>query len=388
MRGIIDDLIRQVQAISRSQKYERLRHSPPRVQVMVGLGRSLMGKHLGYNMRDYFTNMEVRLIGQLKSKILSFGMIDDDTVIAPEVGYDYGPSGTLECGLFGVPSVFTEDRDPFCASQPVIREHADLGRLKLPDFYESEPMPFVHQKYRELCSLVDKRLHVTFPGWSRSPWSVATFLRGFNELYMDVVDDPSFVRDLLDFIVECRVHWETQRCEFMGTHPRDGDAPGNWFSNCYVDYRSVHVSDFYSDEVDGNMISADAYEKVVFPSELKLAQFYGGVRYYHSCGNLTTLLDTLTNLPRLNILHVSSWTNLSVAYAKCPPSITLQKAMHPQDDVMKAVEPKIRAQVGEILATVPDRKLLICADAIYEGDIDKVKTWLQVARDVVSSLAG
>jgi hypothetical protein len=202
---------------------------------------------------------------------------------------------------------------------------------------------------------------------------------------MDIVDDPNFVRDLLDFIVQCRAHWDTQRCDFVGTSPRDEEAPGNWFSNCYVDYRSVHVSDFYSDEVDGNMISADAYEKIIFPSELKLAQFYGKVRYYHSCGNLTPLLDTLTKLPRLNILHVSSWTNLAVAHSKCPSSITLQKAMHPQNDVMDASEDKIRGQVRKILATVPDRRLLLCADAIYEGDIDKVRTWLRVAKEVVNS---
>jgi hypothetical protein len=393
MRGVpmtesIDDLIRQVQAISSDPKYEKLRRDPPRVQVMVGLGRSLMGRELGYNMRDYFTNMEVRLVAQLKSKIFSHGSIDDDTVIAPEVGYDYGAAGTMESAMFGVPSVFDDAKDPFCAAQPVIHTHSDLGKLRIPDFHETEPMPLIHEKYHDLCALVDGRLRVTFPGWTRSPWSVATFLRGFNDLYMDVADEPGFVSDLLDFIAECRIHWETQRCEFMRTHPRSGEDPGNWFSNCYVDYRPVHISDVYSDETDGNSISPSVYEKTILPSELKLAEFYGGVRYYHSCGNLTPLLGALARIPGLSVLHVSSWTGLAAAYAKCAPSITLQKVMHPQDDVMKAGEADIRAHIKDIMKTVPDRRLLICADAIYEGSIDKVRTWLRIARETVDSCAG
>ena len=388
MTESIDDLIRQVQTISLEPRYGKLRRNPPRVQVMVGLGRSLMGRELGYNMRDYFTDMEVRLVGQLKSKIFSHKSIDDDTVITAEVGYDYGAAGTMEAALFGVPSIFDAAKDPFCASQPVIVEHSDLKKLKVPDFHETEPMPFIHEKYRELCALVDGQLRVTFPGWTRSPWSVATFLRGFNELYMDVADDPSFVRDLLDFIAEARIRWETQRCEFMGTSPRSGDAPGNWFSNCYVDYRPVHISDVYSDETDGNSISPSVYEETILPSELKLAEFYGGIRYYHSCGNLTPLLDAMARIPGLSILHVSSWTGLTAANTKCGPSITLQKVMHPQDDVMNQDEAGIRAQIQDILKTVPDRKLLICADAIYEGSVDKVRSWLRVARETVDSWTG
>lgn len=60
--------------------------------------------------------------------------------------------------------------------------------------------------------------------------------------------------------------------------------------------------------------------------------------------------------------------------------------MHPQDDVMKAGESHIRGQIQGILSAVPDRRLLICADAIYEGNIEKAATWLRVARETVNSL--
>ncbi|MBN1838252.1 MAG: hypothetical protein JW820_20505, partial [Spirochaetales bacterium] len=296
--------------------------------------------------------------------------------------------GTLPNTMFGVPPVFDHEKDPFCALQPVIAQPSDLAKLKTPDFFETDPMPLVHRKYQELSALVAGRLRVTFPGWSRSPWSVATFLRGFTDLYMDVVERPEFVRELLDFIAECRISWEKQRCDFLGVETMDLDNAKTWYSNCYVDYRPVHVSDYYSDEVDGSMLSPEMYEKVVFPSELKLARFYGQTRYYHSCGNLTPLLPTLLQLPGIRMLHVSSWTNLAEAYRLADPSIVLQKVMHPQDDVMDAGEDGIREQIRGILTLVPDRRLLICADAIYEGSLDRVQAWLKVAREVVDQAQG
>ena len=386
MNKQIDTLIERVKTIAEADKFRKLREDPPRVQVMVGLGRSLMGRTLGYNMIEYFQDMEVRLSAQLRSKIFSFENMDDDTIIKPEVGYDYGAAGTLPNTMFGVPPVFDLEKDPFCSLQPVISEPSDLSKMKRPDFFETDPMPLVHQKYQELCKLVDGRLRVSFPGWSRSPWSVATFLRGFTELYMDVVERPDFVRELLDFIVECRISWEKQRCDFLGIEEMSLEEEKTWYSNCYVDYRSVHVSDYYSDEVDGSLISPEIYASVVYPAELKLAQFYGRVRYYHSCGNLTPLLPTLLGLPGLQVLHVSSWTDLAEAYRQADPSIVLQEVLHPEDDVLNADADRIRAQVHEIMDTVPDRRLLICADAIYEGEISKVQKWLKIAREVVQEM--
>ncbi|MFA6507855.1 MAG: hypothetical protein WCT14_17265, partial [Treponemataceae bacterium] len=98
------------------------------------------------------------------------------------------------------------------------------------------------------------------------------------------------------------------------------------------------------------------------------------------------LLPDLTTLPKLQMLHVSSWTDLKRAYECAAPDVTLQRVLHPKDDVLNASEDHIRTQTREILATVPDRKLWICADAIYDGDVDAVKRWLDIVKDEVSKV--
>ena len=380
----VDALISRVREIAESKRNRNLKRNFPHVAVMVGVGRSLLIRRFGYSVVDYYDKPETRLLCYLKSKIFLHEFFEDDTIVEPSIGYDYGASGTLEAGLFGIPPVFDPVKDPFVAMEPNLKDYADLKKLRLPDFYATQPMPYIHERYKELVRLVDGRLEVTFPGWVRSHWSLALFLRGFTELYMDMLDAPDFVKELLDFLAESRISWEKQRSAFVGKAPSD---PKNLFTNCYDDYRRVHVSDQYSDEVDGAMASPEMYRDLILPAELKLARFYGGIHYYHSCGNLTPFLPDLTRLPGLGMLHVSSWTDLKRARDCAPPGVILQRVLHPKDDVLHASEEHIRTQTREILATVPDRKLWICADAIYDGDVNAIKRWLGIVKEEVAKNA-
>ncbi len=376
----IDPLIDQVKEIAESERNKALRKSTPQVSVHVGIGRSYLSRINGYDMVEFFSDPSVRVWGYLKNKLFLYENFPDDTVVEPSIGYDYGAAGTLEAELLGVPPVFVKEKDPFVAVSPNIKESADLKRLKIPDFYDSGPMSYIHEKYAQVCEIVDGRLDVSFPGWVRGPWSLACFLRGFTELYMDILDEPEFVKELLDFTVEARISWEKQRSEFLGI---SSDDPSNMFTNCYDDYRRVHVSDQYSDEVDGALLSPRIYEDVLFPAEKKLADFYNGVRYYHSCGNLTPLLPRLTTLSGLQILHISSWTDIQKAYDLTGPDVTLQIALHPEDDVINASEEHIRKKTRTLLEAVKERKTWICADAIYSGNLDAVKRWLSITKDEV-----
>lgn len=373
-------LIDRVLEIANSERNQKLKKSNPQVSVMVGIGRSLLAKKFEYSMIDYYQDSRLRLNAHLISKIFLHETFEDDTVVEPAVGYDYGAAGTLEAQLFGVPPVFEKYKDPFVSVNPVMASIDEYENLESPDFYKTEPMPLIHQKYSEIVDLVRGKIDVTFPGWVRGPWSISCFLRGFENIYMDIIDFPEKVHDFQLFLADCRILWEKQRSAFLGMAP---DNENNMFTNCYDDYRRVHVSDIYNDEVDGNMISPAVYRDVIFPAEKKLAAFYNGINYYHSCGNLTPFLETLSELSGLRILHISSWTDLKKANELTDPDVVLQKVVHPEDDVLHASEEKIRQQIKQTLKNASGRKLWICADAIYKGNLEKVKNWLNIVKDEV-----
>ncbi|OHE66582.1 MAG: hypothetical protein A2413_14520 [Treponema sp. RIFOXYC1_FULL_61_9] len=370
----IDTLLDRFATLAGSPRNRRLADAPPRISFHIGLGRSVWKDIVGFSLIEYFGKPEVALAAQLRWKLFWHDNIPDDTVIEPTLGLDFGVA--LEPSLFGVGSHFSGDTDPMYA-EPVIAGHADLARLKTPDFFSSGLMPKIHAMHKAMAELAGP-VPVRFPGWARGPWSVACMLRGFNELYMDLSDDPQFVKDLLAFIVESRISWETQRCSFLGTDPRDQGK--DWQ---YVVYRKISSGDQFNDEVDGNLFSPATYADFIFPAEKSLRDFYGSLRYYHSCGNMTPLLPTLRGL-KPELMHISQATDVAVADSLFDQTTAFQCCMHPVDEVTAADEEKMRSAIRLRLDAMKTRKAEIWADALYQGGGDtlgKALDWLAAARE-------
>jgi hypothetical protein len=196
---------------------------------------------------------------------------------------------------------------------------------------------------------------------------------------MDLADDPSFVVELLDFIVESRISWEMQRCAFLGHDPRDQSR--DWQ---YVVYRRIFPGDEFNDEVDGNLFSPSTYENYIFPAEKKLRDFYGTLRYYHSCGNMTPFLPKLREL-KPELMHISQSTDVAAADRIFGEETAFQCCMNPVDEVIGADVATMRAAIQKRLDAIPTRKAEIWADALYQGGRDtltKSLVWLDAARSL------
>lgn len=366
------ELINRVEEAYYSDLNQSKINNNSKVKITAGIGRPILSKVLNFSTTDYFNNPKVCLESQLKWKLFWHNEIQDDTPIELSVGIDYATE--LEPSLFGLSSVVGEGKEPTYGPH-IIHDYEDLDNIEHPDFYKSGIMPRVHEMYQGIKELSDGRLNVFFPGWARGPWSIATILRGFNDLFLDVVDKPEFVHKMLQFIVDSRIKWENQRFDFLNIGPRDRDY--RWK---YCVYRNNANSDCFEDEVDGNLFSPQMYREFVLPYEKQLSEYYGGINYYHSCGNLTPFLEDMTTLNITRELHVSFSTDLGKAVEIFPENVILQKSLHPINDVMNADEQTMRKKLEDIIKTAEGRTLHIWADALYEGSWDTVKKVKQVVR--------
>ncbi len=97
-------------------------------------------------------------------------------------------------------------------TNPLIREPADLDRLRPPDFRKSGRMPFVLE--------VMKRSHdLGFPVRIRfcSPFSLAVNVRGIENFLMDIMTAPRFAHRLLQFLTdEVLCPWVQAQREAIG----------------------------------------------------------------------------------------------------------------------------------------------------------------------------
>ncbi|NPV54269.1 MAG: hypothetical protein HPY71_12260 [Firmicutes bacterium] len=327
---------------------------------------SMWSRILGFDLKEYYNDPAVYLESQLRMMLFRFRNFDDDAcagkVVPIWLGVPFEPS------FFGVEVVFEPGADPWIGKKPVINDESDLARLPRPDFYKSGLMPVAHRLYSGIGELLDEDFTVAFPEWGRSPFAVALHLRGMDRIVMDMYDRPSFVRELINFIAECRMEWTRERFKFMKTLIQ----PGN----------------LYNDEVNCPLLSPGMYRDFVLPSEQRLSAFHGGIAYWHSCGNTTDLMRYIKEIPNLRMFHRGPWTDLNAAVEVFGPDIAIEICLDPASDIQMATEESMRQQVEWIKATCDGRvdyTIRIEGSVIDSADkaLQKVKQYVDVTRSVL-----
>lgn len=105
----------------------------------------------------------------------------------------------IEAEALGQRLIYTEGAMPDLDSlNPLIRQKADLDRLVPPRPGESGRMPYVLQMYR----LYQEYTGIPARPIFCAPFSLAVAVRGYTQLIGDIRRDPSFARQLFDFLTE------------------------------------------------------------------------------------------------------------------------------------------------------------------------------------------
>ncbi len=363
LQASLAELIEMAIETYQSEENQRRLHAPDRIRFITGIGRSVFSKAFGFRTMEYYNNPEICLRAQLQWKLYTYHVIRDSNYFDLDVGIDY--STAYEPSLFGMQYLHSEGMEPTYGNS-ILEEAADYRNLELPDFYKSGLMPKVHEMYQALQELCGKKLRVFFPGWSRGPWSTATIIRGFQGIFEDALVEPEDLHELMQFVVDSRIHWENQRCQFLGIDPTDRTY--RWK---YIAYRHNFNSDMFEDEVDGKMFSKKIFDEFVLPYTEQLCDYYGGIGYYHSCGDLTNFFPSM--YPALDIFglqHVSSWTDYQKAAEIVPQNVVLQYSLHTTKEALGASDTLLVDKFRYLMDHANGHRVDICADALYEGSWD------------------
>jgi len=111
-------------------------------------------------------------------------------------------------------------------------------------------------------------------GWVEGPCAEAADLRGINTLMLDFYDDPVFVRDLFDFIIEMELRFARVEVEAGADIIGVGDAAAS-------------------------LVGSQIYEQIIWPYEKKLVDGLHAVGTrvrLHICGNTRHILEGMGRL--------------------------------------------------------------------------------------------
>jgi len=158
-----------------------------------------ISRHIGHPYRDYVTDFRVLVEAQCRL-VGDFG-IDSVSVIS---------DAWREAADCGAEVVLWEDAPPACKTH-LLAERAGLAALARPDPLGGGRMT---DRVRAVSALSERfRGQVPVMGWVEGPMAEACCLRGINDMMLDLVDDPSFAADLLDFATRMAIDFALAQVE-------------------------------------------------------------------------------------------------------------------------------------------------------------------------------
>jgi uroporphyrinogen decarboxylase len=157
-----------------------------RIPIGIILG-PFRARVLGCLLKDYWSDGKKLAEGT----IACYELFKHDSV---DVTWDI----MMEAEAAGAELEFIENGIPG-VKKYVLSQKSVLGSLKLPQPERSGRFPL----YIEACKTVAKAIKDSaLTGTVTGPWTIATGLRGAQELIFDTVDDPTFVEELMRFTTE------------------------------------------------------------------------------------------------------------------------------------------------------------------------------------------
>jgi len=180
---------------------------------------------------------------------------------------------TREAADCGAAIQFFDDQPPAVdETRALLADKGALANLKVPDPLGGRRM---HDRVKA-AALLKQRIaeEKLIEGWIEGPCAEAADLRGINALMIDFFDDPAFVRELFDFILEMELRFAKAQVEagidIMGV----GDAAAS-------------------------LVGPQIYRQFVLPYEKKMVdalhQMGTKVRL-HICGNIGRILEGVGSL--------------------------------------------------------------------------------------------
>jgi MtaA/CmuA family methyltransferase len=171
--------------------------------------------------------------------------------------------------------------------EALLADKTSLAKLKIPDPLGGGRMT---TSMRALSLFKERVPDKLIEGWVEGPCAEAADLRGINALMLDFFDDPTFVLDLFEFVVEMELRFARAQIEAGADSIGVGDAAAS-------------------------LVGPEIYERFIWPYEKKLVdgiRAMGARVRLHICGNITPLLKKIGDL-HCDIVDLDSMVSIAQA---------------------------------------------------------------------------
>ncbi len=228
-----------------------------------------------------------------------------------------------EAADFGSQIEWFDDQPPaLLEDQALLADKSILTQLKPPDPFGGGRMQDRIEGVELLRRRVGAELFVE--GWVEGPCAEGSDLRGINRLMTDFFDDPDFVRDLFEMIVDNALRFATAQIQAGADIIGIGDAAAS-------------------------LVGPKVYSEFVWPFEKKLVDGIhaaGGRARLHICGNTRRILEPMGRLG-CEIVDLDFLAPLGEARAQMVAGQVLLGNIDPVKVLLKGTPESITAALAE-----------------------------------------
>lgn len=241
----------------------------------------------GYTFEDFFTDPEAQIQCQLTyQKWFRHNVLHDGEMGPPKDGWplivDF--QNSYDAGWFGCPLHFDGNAVPDTIE--ILREDKHkLYSMQCPDLLHGglmgravEFFEYMHDRCR---NIEFEGLKVNPPRTIPSettdgPLDVAYKLRGAGEVCMDMVDDPEYYHNMMNFITDCLIRRMKAVREWRWGHTPSSPDKGQYQRPGF----------FFADDAIV-LLSLDQYREFVYPYHKRIVDTFsdGGPTSVHLCGD-------------------------------------------------------------------------------------------------------
>ena len=246
---------------------------------------------------------------------------------------------------------------------PFIVQTGDLNKLRtILDPTRDGRMPFLLSVVKSLKEKMAPDIPVI--AWASPPFRTACMLRGMENLYRDMIKNPSFVKDLLETVI----------------------GPCTEYAKALVDAGADII--FTSNPVaNRDCIRLDHYREFSYPYTKRMiseVKAYGDVRLlYHTCGNWDDRFDLVVDTGA-DILHVDK-ADLADLKEKWGNRITIMGNVRSVDILLLGTPEQVEAaSVACLKKGAKGGGYILSGDCVLPRDVpaENVKAMLKTALSV------
>lgn len=322
---------------------------------------------LGFRLDRYYQDPEYYLEYYLQMKLKKFTEFPDDTPLDRNIPLSFGV--IFEAGILGQHYYFLPDQEPALSPDAVLTPDTELPTTF--DFEHNALIQTAKNFYVKVKNLVGSEFTVIFPQWFRGPQGVALYVRGFENFLSELYLDPPFSHRLMRYVTDAAkayIHWLSEYLE-----------------------QPIEKGDLFNDDIP--IMSPRSYKEYILPYEQELSEFYGGIYYWHSCGDITKHVPEVVNVPNIDVLDFGvTMDDKRAGLEKLPHPFdsTIELRVMAQKHIQHATDDEIRTYMEDIVACCQEmqlKKYVLRSSGMSvllgaEDDLKRLRKWIEVTRRV------